>query len=68
MCNFTAQKMELNKNIHRGVEKKEWYDTIFGEDFQTIVYWKDMGQHKGHISILAHPDDVPRINEILYRK
>jgi hypothetical protein len=48
------------------IEKQEWYETIFGKDFQVVIYsGKGYGQHKGHISMIVHPEDIEKVKEIL---
>ena len=39
-------------------------NTIFGQEWEVAVYTEN-GQTKSHISILAHPEDVEKIKEIL---
>ena len=47
------------------IRKEEWFETIFGKDFEVIVY-PEKAQHLTHISIIANPEDIQRIKEILY--
>jgi hypothetical protein len=51
-----------------GIEEreKEAINTIFGEDYCVLIYYGERHcQHKKHISITVHPDDVKYVKEIL---
>lgn len=47
------------------IEQKKWRETIFGKDFEVIVY-PEKGQTKTHISLLVNPEDIEKIKMILY--
>lgn len=46
------------------IKKEEWYQTIFGPEWEVIVY-PEKGQTRTHISLLVHPDDIEKVREIL---
>ena len=50
-----------------GVNKNNCRGTIFGKDFEVIVY-PEPSQHLDHISIDVNPGQLKRIREILYPK
>lgn len=46
------------------IEKDEWHKTIFGKEFEVIVY-PEISQHKGHISMLVNPNDTEEVKMVL---
>ncbi len=44
------------------MEKKEYRETIFGKEYEVIVYPND-AQHIDHISIIVHPDKAKEIRK-----
>jgi len=46
-----------------GVDKPD-NKTVFGAEFKVVVYPVDY-QYKGHISILANPEDAKQIKQLL---
>jgi hypothetical protein len=43
-----------------GIDKDRTRETIFGPEFEVVVY-PDPAQHRGKISIIVHPDDKEKI-------
>lgn len=47
-------------------QEKEARSTIFGTDFNVRLYYGERHtQHKNHISMIVHPDDVEYVKSIL---
>ena len=49
-------------SIHKLIRKGEWYNTIFGPEYEVRVYGEE-AQRPDHITLLVHPDKIKEIKD-----